>query len=193
MKIHKPTGVGLVSGFGVPTAGTSGQILAKVNSTNYNTQWVDNGVQAEYLSVGKTSSQTFILGFNTITNFSTPTVNTLSVSTWNSTTGLFTAGRPATYRVSGSFLGNQSTDIVGDYYSLILQKNGLNVAEQLHIVYSALSTFKSNILPPILVSCNTGDVLRFNWYQSMNANRANTILSTQNYIVIEELPTRIIR
>lgn len=32
-----PTG----SGQGVPTGGTAGQVLRKINSTNYNTEWVD--------------------------------------------------------------------------------------------------------------------------------------------------------
>lgn len=30
------------NGVGVPTGGTIGQILAKINSTNYNTEWIDN-------------------------------------------------------------------------------------------------------------------------------------------------------
>lgn len=41
MKIDSPNATGTISGFGIPTGGTSGQILQKVNNTNYNTQWVD--------------------------------------------------------------------------------------------------------------------------------------------------------
>lgn len=41
MKIDSPNATGVIAGFGVPTGGTSGQILQKVNSTNYNTRWVD--------------------------------------------------------------------------------------------------------------------------------------------------------
>jgi hypothetical protein len=39
MKIYNPEALGQLSGFGVPTAGTSGQVLQKVDGTNYNTQW----------------------------------------------------------------------------------------------------------------------------------------------------------
>lgn len=41
MKIDSPNATGIIGGFGIPTGGTSGQILQKVNNTNYNTQWVD--------------------------------------------------------------------------------------------------------------------------------------------------------
>jgi hypothetical protein len=41
MRIDLPTAVGTSTGFGVPTAGTSGQVLQKVDGTNYNTQWSD--------------------------------------------------------------------------------------------------------------------------------------------------------
>ena len=47
MIIDSPNATGVVSGFGVPTGGTSGQILQKVNATNYNTQWVDPYVYGE--------------------------------------------------------------------------------------------------------------------------------------------------
>ena len=41
MKVYNPNAIGVTTGFGVPTGGTSGQVLQKVNATNYNTQWVD--------------------------------------------------------------------------------------------------------------------------------------------------------
>lgn len=41
MKVYNPNAIGATTGFGVPTGGTSGQVLQKINSTNYNTQWVD--------------------------------------------------------------------------------------------------------------------------------------------------------
>jgi hypothetical protein len=141
--------------------------------------------------VGKATSQTFVLGNNTITNFTTPTVNTLVTSSWNGTTGTFTAGRTATYRVGASFIVSQAVDAVGDFYSLAVLKNGSQAAEQLQMIYSTANTFKSNIMIPILVPVVAGDTLTFRWYQSMNSNRTNTAAATQNYITIEELPTRI--
>jgi hypothetical protein len=41
MKIDNPVLLGQSSGFGIPTAGTSGQVLTKINSTDYNTRWSD--------------------------------------------------------------------------------------------------------------------------------------------------------
>jgi hypothetical protein len=37
-----PTGATGATGTGVPTGGTAGQVLAKIDSTNYNTQWVNS-------------------------------------------------------------------------------------------------------------------------------------------------------
>jgi len=148
---------------------------------------------AEYLMVGKLSQQTFVLGDNIISGFTTPTINTLGLSTWNGTTGLFTAGKSATYRIWGSFIVNAAVDTSGDYYSLSIQRNGVSIADQIQTIYSNAPAFKPNLVLPALVSCNVGDVIRFRWYQTMNANRTNTASPVQNYIVIEELPTKIVK
>jgi hypothetical protein len=150
-----------------------------------------SGRQAEYLLVKKSTSQTFPLNYTTIANFDTPSVNTLATSTWNGTTGVFLAGRTATYRVGGSFVINQSIDAVGDIYSLVARKNLIQEAEQIHTVYSTGNVFKHIILVPTLISVVAGDTITFQWYQSVNANRINTPTARQNYITIEELPTRI--
>ena len=41
--IPGPTGSTGPAGPGVPTGGTAGQVLAKIDNTNYNTQWVNAG------------------------------------------------------------------------------------------------------------------------------------------------------
>lgn len=41
MEIDSPNAIGISTGFGVPTGGTSGHVLQKVDGTNYNTQWVE--------------------------------------------------------------------------------------------------------------------------------------------------------
>jgi hypothetical protein len=45
------TGSTGATGAGVPVGGTSGQVLSKINSTDYNTQWVDAGGGGGSLSV----------------------------------------------------------------------------------------------------------------------------------------------
>jgi hypothetical protein len=191
MKIDSPNALGISTGFGIPTGGTANQILTKVNSTNYNTQWTSTNTP-EYLVVGKSSQQTFVVGDQIITGFTTPTINTLGLSSWNGTTGLFTVGKSATYRVWASFIVTAAVDTSGDYYSIAIQKNGVIVADQIQTVYSNAPTFKPNLVLPTLISCNVGDVIRFRWYQTMNANRTNTGSEVQNYIVIEEVPSKII-
>jgi hypothetical protein len=149
------------------------------------------GTQAEYLFVRKSTSQTFGISYNNITNFDTPTVNTLVTSSWNSTTGVFTAGKTATYRVGGSFIVTSASDGASNLYSLVVLKNSNLEAEQLNTIYTDTAVFKPIILIPILISVVAGDTLRFQWYQSINASRTNTDTARQNYITIEELPTRI--
>ena len=39
--IAGPTGANGINGQGVPVGGATNQVLAKVDGTNYNTQWVD--------------------------------------------------------------------------------------------------------------------------------------------------------
>jgi hypothetical protein len=195
------TFAGIVSGSVVASTGIGGPTsssfalssVSSVSASFATTASAFIGTQAEYLFVRKSTSQTFALSYNNITNFATPTVNTLVTSSWNGTTGIFTAGRTATYRVGGSFIVNSAADGVGDIYSLVVLKNANLEAEQIHTVYSTAATFKSIILTPSLISVVAGDTLRFQWYQSINANRTNTDTARQNYITIEELPTRIQR
>jgi hypothetical protein len=42
MKIDSPSAIGISAGFGIPTGGTTNQILRKIDGTNYNTEWVDD-------------------------------------------------------------------------------------------------------------------------------------------------------
>jgi hypothetical protein len=151
------------------------------------------GSTAEYLVANKSSQQTFTtqVGTVAITNFTSTTVDTLSVSTWDATAGTFTAGRNAVYRVGASFIVDQVSDGTGDFYALSITKNGTTIAEQIQTVYSNSNIFKPNLIIPALVQCNVGDIISFRWYQTVVANRVNTPNALQNYITIEELPTKI--
>lgn len=60
MEIENPRLTGTSQGFGVPTGGTSGQVLRKIDGTNYNTEWVNNG-----LPIGGTSGQLLIKNSST--------------------------------------------------------------------------------------------------------------------------------
>ena len=50
------------NGVGVPVGGTAGQVLAKIDGTNYNTEWVDAGAAGDFLPLsGGTMSGTIFL------------------------------------------------------------------------------------------------------------------------------------
>lgn len=71
-------------GQGVPTGGTAGQILEKVDGTDYNTQWADapsgGGTNVELLVCGTSSSGSIPSSFNQTMSWDTPSLNTASVT-----------------------------------------------------------------------------------------------------------------
>jgi hypothetical protein len=64
------------SGSGLPTGGTANQVLAKIDSTNYNTQWSPNGFSALYISSGPINNA-FSSSSNAISVFGGTTTPTL--------------------------------------------------------------------------------------------------------------------
>ena len=63
MRIDNPNSIGISTGFGIPTGGTTNQILLKSATTNYDTSWVN------YIPTGGTANQVLIK--NTSTNYDT--------------------------------------------------------------------------------------------------------------------------
>ena len=80
--INAPQGA---AGVGVPVGGTTGQILAKINSTNYNTQWIDpapdavtsvTGTSPVVSSGGKTPAISLASGYgDTLNPYASKTAN----------------------------------------------------------------------------------------------------------------------
>ena len=120
------------NGVGVPTGGTAGQVLAKVNGTDYNTQWVTPsaggsgasvqlfankvGGSSETLPVATSTSPTTIV-FNNV-------INSPTLGTYNNTTGVFTVGTTGagTYLIQVKLLCNDATpasSTVPPYLTLI--------------------------------------------------------------------------
>ena len=58
MDIYNPSAIGVTAGFGVPTGGTSGQVLVKNSSTNYDSSWINYGewVNGGVVSISATST-----------------------------------------------------------------------------------------------------------------------------------------
>ena len=91
---------------GTPTGGTTGQVLAKVNATDYNTQWVtpSSGSSSTVLvQATATTTQTFPIGGNTVipdvaTCFTNVITNVGTV--YNTASGVFTAPSTGLYLIT---------------------------------------------------------------------------------------------
>ena len=66
-----PQGQAGAAGVGVPSGGTTGQVLAKASATNYDTEWVNPGIQSN------TASQS---AFSTVSNIVTTTADSPDAS-----------------------------------------------------------------------------------------------------------------
>ena len=119
MKVYNPSAIGVTTGFGMPIGGTSGQILQKVDSANYNTQWVTPSKR--WVTLGRSSSltsqgATSEVVWNTVT---TSTDSGITVSNQNIT---LPAG---TYQVMGT-MGTNDYSSPDGYINVALQ-NSSNV------------------------------------------------------------------
>jgi len=84
-----PAGADGANGVGVPTGGTTGQVLSKINATNYNTQWIapptsvptQTGHSGEYLTTdGTNASWAAVEGSGTVTGVTSANAAHLTVA-----------------------------------------------------------------------------------------------------------------
>ena len=109
-----PTGPTGATGPGVPTGGTAGQVLSKIDATNYNTQWVtpSAGSGPQVLAVYKNVAQTTNVGSSlvapdVVTFEAAETFSNMSatVGTWTGN-NTFTAKQNGWYLVDVQFTSN---------------------------------------------------------------------------------------
>ena len=175
-----PAGANGTNGIGVPVGGSTGQVLSKIDGTDYNTQWITPasggsgasvqlfankiGGTGETLPLATSSSPTTIV-FNNI-------VNAPTLGTYNNTTGVFTVGTSGagTYLVQVKLFCNDATpatSTVPPFLTLIKNNAtyGSNGADIYYGDYPALH----NVLPAGIkgqgslskvVQLNAGDTLR---------------------------------
>jgi hypothetical protein len=192
MKINNPTLIGQSAGFGVPTGGTAGFVLAKKSSTNYDTEWVAGATSsATYLQVTKSGTQSLTNNAVTgVTGFGTPLVG-VNIGEWNGTTGVFTATKSGTYLVNFSIQLNTATYPINSQIAPVLLKNGTQFAGFSWFSQVQNAGFPPSVLVTSMVSLVTGNTLNTGVYQSTAATR--TLNDTGTSLTIQELPNRIIR
>jgi len=190
MKIHKPIGVGINLGFGVPTAGTSGQILQKVNGTNYNTQWTDTRTPI-YIQAGNSSGQSMPAGSTTITNWTT-NVNTVPGG-WNAATGIFTCPRAGWYRVSVAIIYSANTSGINTEFNVGIAINGSVNATGVVFRETANNTYTAVPSVETVRYLNVGDTVSFISYNNGNTGMTLWARADINVMTIQELPNQIIK
>lgn len=106
MKIYNPNAIGVSTGFGIPTGGTSGQILVKNSTTSGDTSWITR--RPQYISVGKSADQASIATDTDITFDVTNASNGLTLS-GNSIT--LTGGKIYEITYSGFIFGSAACQL----------------------------------------------------------------------------------
>jgi hypothetical protein len=116
------------NGVGVPTGGTTGQILSKIDATNYNTQWIDEAPAASFTSTIKhkvklglaiAKGQAVYVSSADGTNMVVSKASNTSEATSSKTMGLLETGGSTNAQVNvvteGLLAGlNTSTAVIGE-------------------------------------------------------------------------------
>ena len=125
------------AGPGVPTGGTAGQVLTKINATDYNTQWSTPSAGGTFpsieLSTTNTAQQTVASVFGqpiytalTLSSSNNNGATLTGGNTWNGTTFTVGATGAGWYQITGNFVGvaSGSNGVINNGYQVVLDKNG---------------------------------------------------------------------
>lgn len=190
MIIYSPFAVGAISGFGVPTAGTSGQILQKVNATNYNTQWISQPTPV-YLSVNKSAVQSIDNNVETtVTNWDGIQYINNYPSSWVSLTGIFTVPVAGIYEISlRTCLASNTPATTEREFAPLITVNGT-----IHGMGGYYTTSTGTAPTPIveakvIMQLSVGDLVRPRIYHNLGA--AINTFAGRNWFSIRQLPGKI--
>jgi hypothetical protein len=196
MKIDNPVLLGVSSGFGIPNAGTSGQILQKVDGVDYNTQWADNGSLATYVQAYNLSQQSISNATETtITNWTNEASFTQNAAEWNPTTGVFTATKPGWYRISaGLEFGSAAAQQIGGELVCLISING-GVRAQSANVAQAITTgiIRHTGHAHYIAKLAIGNTIQIRCYHSLGGSLSLRNSSFGTTLSIQEIPSRLIR
>lgn len=139
--IAGPSGQNGTSGIGVPSGGTSGQVLAKIDGTDYNTQWVNQSGGGGSGSSG-TSGSSGSSGVNGSTGPMGPTGPAGS-----------SGGGGSVIRLSSQTLATSGWNATGSYYGYTFSNANIGTASNVDFIpyndYS-FTTLAAGVQPYIL-------------------------------------------
>ncbi|WP_294318028.1 hypothetical protein [uncultured Chryseobacterium sp.] len=194
------------AGVGVPTGGTTGQVLAKVDGTNYNTQWVTpSGAASVYpnieLDIRNNVSQSITtLGNGTSSNLITfsgsnsANASLTGGNTWNGTTFTVGSNSAGWYQINVQIIGTQtdgvsSSNIGIPFYMDLNNTVGSTMSSAIlyRSNYSSntnASHLKNNNTITTLLYLSAGNTLSFYGFSASNTVAGNTSNNGSTYLNI---------
>jgi hypothetical protein len=146
------TGATGANGQGVPTGGTTGQVLSKINATDFNTQWISptgGGATVDLLATNTTSTAVFALaqGTNTgdIVTYNN-VVTTPILGSYNTSTNTYTVGVTGLYMIQAVTRSNDAAtagQTVGQF--LFVDVNGVGLSSPNTIITDYPTPFGANM------------------------------------------------
>lgn len=205
--LNGTNGTNGTNGQGVPTGGTTGQVLSKVNATDYNTQWVTpsggGGAVITDLIATKTSGSQILPvanGTNTgdVILFNNVSTNP-TVGSYNATTGVYTVGATGagTYQIQAIVSGVDNatpSSTVGSWIYIEVNNSAVGSPNNIYSPYVGAAPtnlptgIKSNVGQVVAtVKLNAGDTFRIKGLGA-NSSTVATALKTDGtcrFIVVK--------
>ena len=197
-----PAGTPGANGQGVPVGGTTGQVLAKVDGSDYNTQWVTPSASAAAypyveLYVSNTSIQAIpdLLGgtSSTLLTFSAtnnPNASLTGGNTWNGS--VFTVGTAGWYEIDVQIVGvTNAGGLSSNGVDFFIDKNNTVGASKTGALYRNVrnsqpseTILKNNSTLHTRIFLNAGDNIRFRGLAWSNTIAANTSADGSTFLNI---------
>lgn len=200
-----PQGQAGTNGQGVPTGGTTGQVLAKVDGTDYNTQWVTpSGGSGAFPNIelhirNNTTQSITSLGNGTTANliiFSGSSSNTSFTggNTWNGNTFTVGATGAGWYQINAQILGTTtdgvtSTSVGIPFYMDLNNTVGSTMTSAIlyrsnYSLNTNASHLKNNNTISTLLYLSAGNTLNFYGFSASNTVAGNTSNNGSTYLNI---------
>lgn len=169
-------------GAGLPVGGTAGQIIEKIDGTDYNTQWVNppsTGITDAPINFRVVAGATVPTSTKTYIDFNTQVFDTDSLVTGDGggnttvagTGWIYTAPTTGIYRVSARITVNGGPWGVGERFTLDLEKNGTRFGQIITEPSSADNTdLDWGFQLTETVSCVATDEIQLAYTQTSGAN-----------------------